>query len=141
MVNLEMTHMKRMQQTERAKNTHLTLEAPPGWEYEKRTDPWVKSFEPDLKEYGLVAIKANMGTGKSEKIKKAMMNLNPKSVLFMGPRRLFEDSVFADLQAKKINIAHYKMSVGELDADKLLLQMESLVRVAEDKVYEMVIID
>jgi hypothetical protein len=45
MENLEITHMKRMQQTERAKNTHLILEAPPGWEYEKRTDPWVQSLE------------------------------------------------------------------------------------------------
>jgi hypothetical protein len=141
MENLEITLMKRMQHTERAKNTHLILEAPPGWEYEKRTDPWVQPLESDLKEYGLVAIKANMGTGKSMKMQEAMMNLSPKIILFMGFRRLFEDCVFEDLQAKQIDIAHYKMSVVELDADKLVLQMGSLARVAEDKVYKMIIID
>jgi hypothetical protein len=141
MENIQALHMRRLQMKEQNLSAHMTIQVPPGWDHETTDARWVKPLADDLRRNKTVCTKAPMGSGKTTAMKAAIADLKPKSIAFLSARRLFADSFYADMKEEMQQIEHYKNIVGDIRADFVIVQMESLYRIQDEKVYDMLVID
>ena len=82
----------------------------------------------------LILVKAQLGGGKTEAIKRLMEREQYKRVLCLSPRIAFSEHI-----SKEFNFVNYKD--GNYKADKLTISIESLYKLKHIKPYDLIIMD
>jgi len=141
MDNVHAIHLCREQERQKILDALVSVDPPPGWSFETTQERWVRPLEDTLTRHKIVCVKAMMGSGKTTAVKNAILKLKPRSILILSPRRLFADSLRADMRAMGIRVDHYKSFDGVIDSYKVIVQMESLGKIVGGIVYEMLIVD
>jgi len=141
MVNIHALHMQRLQTQQEALGAHMTAKVPPGWDSETTDEMHVKDIAEYLRRHKIVCYKAMMGSGKSTAVRAMIAELGSETILLATPRRAYADSLQAELKKHGIIAVHYNDIVGDITADIVIVQMESLHRILHDKFYALVIID
>ena len=119
---------------------------------EQRTDKFVQPFHTELEEFNTVFIKAQMGMGKSTSLKntmKALLNKmlakgsGPLRVLYLGSKVAFDVNLKRELENCGIEVDLYyeEFAEGNYSSEQLILQMESLKKLARSAKFDVAVID